>query len=403
MRAAIFFLAIVSTMATAQIKAINNELVCWYMDLQVRWEVEELPIKEIAPGIVLTSAAMTALEVGKECDSACTPLDSDADGMSADLCKEEAIGASAAVTGCLGCDSSIGTGVGATAHATKTSGQVQVSSRSAAYKQTILTIECEELYDCLTLNLGIVSASSTVTWEFYSSLGQSVPIAFEVEVPQAGLVNSFLVPCGPPVTPQGMGRSGSFIAIEGWAKDSLGESLGEWAHQGYIDSDGIDDINVGGFFDSEDFTLEPQKDRLELSGTTELGSSIPTGARYAGLTVRYVELGRRDGVISTTGYRCQEARELMRSTFNLELGDPGFDPRVDFNRDNIVDADDLDLFNKMPCSADFNCDGTVDYFDTQAFLAAYSNMDIEADMNYDTVIDFFDVQMFLASYAVGCK
>jgi len=54
------------------------------------------------------------------------------------------------------------------------------------------------------------------------------------------------------------------------------------------------------------------------------------------------------------------------------------------------------------CPPDLTGDGTLDFFDIQAFLAAFAASDPVADFNNDTVFDFFDVQAYLAAFAEGC-
>jgi matrixin len=54
------------------------------------------------------------------------------------------------------------------------------------------------------------------------------------------------------------------------------------------------------------------------------------------------------------------------------------------------------------CVADFNTDGVVDFFDVQAFLAAFAANDPSADLTNDGTFDFFDVQAFLNAFAAGC-
>ncbi len=46
--------------------------------------------------------------------------------------------------------------------------------------------------------------------------------------------------------------------------------------------------------------------------------------------------------------------------------------------------------------------GTLDFFDVQTFLAAFSAHDPEADLNDDGSFDFFDVQTFLQVFSAGC-
>lgn len=54
------------------------------------------------------------------------------------------------------------------------------------------------------------------------------------------------------------------------------------------------------------------------------------------------------------------------------------------------------------CAGDFNLDGSVDFFDVQAFLAAFAAANPIGDTNADGLYDFFDVQTFLAAFAAGC-
>ncbi len=69
-----------------------------------------------------------------------------------------------------------------------------------------------------------------------------------------------------------------------------------------------------------------------------------------------------------------------------EIGTPGSYNRISCN----------------PCVADWNDDGTLDFFDVQAFLGAFSAHDAAADLNEDGSFDFFDVQVFLAAFSAGC-
>lgn len=55
-----------------------------------------------------------------------------------------------------------------------------------------------------------------------------------------------------------------------------------------------------------------------------------------------------------------------------------------------------------PCIANFNGDDVLDFFDIQAFLAAFSNNEQSADVVDDEVFNFFDIQYFLAAFSAGC-
>lgn len=54
------------------------------------------------------------------------------------------------------------------------------------------------------------------------------------------------------------------------------------------------------------------------------------------------------------------------------------------------------------CPADFNCDGTADFFDYLDFADAYSGNWPGADFNGDGFIDFFDYLDFVDAYSAGC-
>jgi probable HAF family extracellular repeat protein len=55
-----------------------------------------------------------------------------------------------------------------------------------------------------------------------------------------------------------------------------------------------------------------------------------------------------------------------------------------------------------PCETDLNADGTLDFFDITAFLAAFSSGDLSADFVLDGELNFFDVSMYLAAFSAGC-
>ncbi|MEX0875917.1 MAG: GC-type dockerin domain-anchored protein [Phycisphaerales bacterium] len=54
------------------------------------------------------------------------------------------------------------------------------------------------------------------------------------------------------------------------------------------------------------------------------------------------------------------------------------------------------------CLADFNNDGSVNFFDISAFLTAFNGGDQAADVTGDGVLNFFDVSSFLGAFSAGC-
>jgi hypothetical protein len=67
-----------------------------------------------------------------------------------------------------------------------------------------------------------------------------------------------------------------------------------------------------------------------------------------------------------------------------------------------INMDDANKFVGIRCPADFNEDGTVDFFDYLDFVAAFAANDPTSDFNADAVIDFFDYLDFVAAFSSGC-
>lgn len=56
-----------------------------------------------------------------------------------------------------------------------------------------------------------------------------------------------------------------------------------------------------------------------------------------------------------------------------------------------------------PCLADFNGDGSLNFFDISAFLTAFSNQDPSADFTGNGTFNFFDISAFLQIFVAGCQ
>ncbi len=54
------------------------------------------------------------------------------------------------------------------------------------------------------------------------------------------------------------------------------------------------------------------------------------------------------------------------------------------------------------CAADLNGDGSLNFLDVSAFLAAFGNQDPVADFTMDGQYNFLDVSAFLAAFGNGC-
>ena len=114
-----------------------------------------------------------------------------------------------------------------------------------------------------------------------------------------------------------------------------------------------------------------------LHGMVKKGGSIPLSAGWHKIRIEFFENGGGAGLISTmTGPGMAEA-SLSGIFISHE--------------------------KNAQCSiADFNADGTLDFFDVTQFIEAFNSQDASADMNDDGVFNFFDISAFLIAYAEGC-
>jgi hypothetical protein len=87
-----------------------------------------------------------------------------------------------------------------------------------------------------------------------------------------------------------------------------------------------------------------------------------------------------------------------RDIVTANLNTAGGWARGDVNNDGQVTNDDLVLI----CAADFNGDGSADFFDYLDFVAAFDSEVCYADFNGDSAVDFFDYLDFVAAFDAGC-
>ena len=75
-----------------------------------------------------------------------------------------------------------------------------------------------------------------------------------------------------------------------------------------------------------------------------------------------------------------------------------------FNRGSAAGATDVFILTPIPipCPADFNFDGFLDFFDYDDYQTAYETGDMRADYNQDGFLDFFDYDAFQGAYEEGC-
>ena len=95
-------------------------------------------------------------------------------------------------------------------------------------------------------------------------------------------------------------------------------------------------------------------------------------------------------------------------TYMSQLATVGSDGRLDIHsglpNGNIRSVcNGIQVIQLPPaCAADLTGDGSLDFFDISAFLAAFSTMNAAADFTSDGNFDFFDVSAFLNAFTTGC-
>ncbi len=62
----------------------------------------------------------------------------------------------------------------------------------------------------------------------------------------------------------------------------------------------------------------------------------------------------------------------------------------------------MSVYNFIVCDADLNADGSLNFLDISAYLAAYAAMDPLADFTDDGSFNFLDVSAFLEAFSAGC-
>jgi len=162
---------------------------------------------------------------------------------------------------------------------------------------------------------------------------------------------------------------------------------------------------------------------LAPDGSTgdEFGHSVDIRANGDGYTVAVgAWLDNAVEVDSGSAYSfLLDANGVLQSSTVLHPSDSAEDSEfgtciaIDSDGTVIVGAADDDEFfvnggaayiyhNDAGCVADFNGDGTTNFFDVSAFLAAFQAMDPGADLNGDGTFNFFDISEFLSQFSEGC-
>lgn len=112
-------------------------------------------------------------------------------------------------------------------------------------------------------------------------------------------------------------------------------------------------------------------------------------ARWNGTAWEPVGSGADGNIIGAVAYDYGEGNALvLGGNFGVLGGETA-------NKVGALLGDEL-------CAADFTGDGTLDFFDVQEFLGAFSAEEDRADLADDGLFDFFDVAAFLNLFSKGC-
>ena len=169
------------------------------------------------------------------------------------------------------------------------------------------------------------------------------------------------------------------------------------------------------------FTIDENGD-IELSGIFEgaeppiwggsapgpIDFTIPIPVNTAGATGFEVSVDTIDmtdalmGDLNGDGQISFDDRIAFSAALGTSFGQAGFDPRVDFNGDGVIDAADLAEINTLACIADVNGDGVIDIDDMLLYLVWYNAEDPRADMDGIGGITTDDLDAFVAAFLVGC-
>jgi hypothetical protein len=141
-----------------------------------------------------------------------------------------------------------------------------------------------------------------------------------------------------------------------------------------------------------------------VTGTTASDASsraVTTGVEYC---IRLDEIGwDRHSPIRVAGWIANGGHSYVSNQIlggiPAGAGNVGESRAVDFN--SVTGTQFLTL-NVTPCAADYNADGSIDFFDYLDFVNAFSSNDSRADFNHDLGVDFFDYLDFVDAFSRGC-
>ncbi len=184
--------------------------------------------------------------------------------------------------------------------------------------------------------------------------------------------------------------------LAAWIAANSPKQRADFNDDGYVDQRDRDLFDS--FFDGTTLPASSQRRRYNFDGDLDIDNADYNA--FLGFYRRF-HFGD-DGVI--------DSRDI--AAFNQQFTGPG--PGIpgpylnlyDLDGDGDVDQDDraimYELGGIVPCPADFNGDGFVDFFDLDDYVAAFEAGSPASDFNGDGFVDFFDLDDYVAAFEAGC-
>lgn len=161
---------------------------------------------------------------------------------------------------------------------------------------------------------------------------------------------------------------------------------------------------VGVSADLDGFFPNPLQDNSHnnwdvIVAAHEMGHNFGSGHTHDGYTPQIDGCGNGDCSLSQDATIMSYCHLCSGGLSNIDLR---FHPRVQDRILSYLDNDAPCDLVVAECAADLIIDGSLNFLDISAFIAAFSEGSSTADWNEDSSLNFLDISAYLASFAQGC-